>query len=122
MNKKYRKYIYIGIVGGSALLSVIFFSISQYEKAKYKASEQVRLSSESKMNTSTEGSEIYTFWEKVNSDFINISIQNRAAYIGTAIPAYIFSIATLVSFGLVLKDAEKQKEKEDSDENLLSAK
>ena len=31
---------YAGIVGGLALLAVIFFSISQYEQAKFKASSE----------------------------------------------------------------------------------
>ncbi len=116
MNKKtIRKIIYCSIVGGCAIFSLMFFSISQYEKAKYKASEQVRLSSESKLNNLTQGTELYTYWASINEDFIKISSDNRNAYIGTAIPAYTLSILTLVSFGLVLKDAEKQKEKEDNE-------
>ncbi len=110
-----RTLIYASIIGGCGILSLTFFTISQYEKAKYKASEQVRLSSESKMNTYTEGSDYYNFWYSVNEDFTKISEGNRNAYIGTAIPSYTFSILTLVSFGLVLKFEEKEREKEDNE-------
>lgn len=113
--KTKRSLIYVGIIGGCGVLALTLFTISQYEKAKFKASEQVRLSSESKMKTSGEGSPMQVFWTSVNEDFVKISAQNKAAYIGTAIPAYALSILTLVSFGLILKDAEKQKEKEDNE-------
>ncbi len=113
--KTKRTLIYVGIIGGCSVLALTLFTISQYEKAKFKASEQVRLSSESKMKTSGEGSPMQVFWTSVNEDFVKISAQNKGAYIGTAIPAYALSILTLVSFGLILKDAEKQKEKEDNE-------
>ena len=112
---KKRLWAYIGIIGGCGVLAMTFFTISQYEKAKYKASETVRLSSESKIKTTPLGSEENAFWVSVNEDFVNISNVNRGAYIGTAIPAYTLSIMTLVSFGLVLKHAEKMKEKEDNE-------
>ena len=59
--------------------------------------------------------DLAVFWQSVTEDFTKISAQNAGAYKGTAIPAYIFSMATLVSFGLVLKDAEKVKEQEEKE-------
>ena len=124
-SKNLRSLAYVGIIGGCAVLAITFFTISQYEKAKYKASETMRNSSQMSLNnflnkdanaledeTSTYH-DLAIYWQSVTNDFIAISNQNSGAYKGTAIPAYIFSMATLVSFGLVLKDAEKVKEKED---------
>ena len=88
-------------------------AVTQFEKAKYKASETVRLSSENKMKT-TSGQEL-VWWTEINEDFTKISKKNSGAYIGTAIPAYTLSIGTLVAFGLVLKHAEATKEKEDNE-------
>lgn len=111
--KNLRTLAYVGIIGGIALAAMTFYTVSQYEKAKFKASETVRLSSENKMKTTT-GDE-QAWWTEVNEDFTKISKQNSSAYIGTAIPAYTLSIGTLVAFGLVLKHAEKVKEKEDNE-------
>ena len=125
--KNKRSLAYIGIVGGCAVLAITFFTISQYEKAKFKASETMRNSSQMSLNnvlnkdenaltdTTSTYHDLAVFWDSVTTDFINISNQNSGAYKATAIPAYLFSMATLVSFGLVLKDAEKVKEKEEKD-------
>lgn len=114
MTKKSKRLLaYVGIIGGTAALAMTFYTISQFEKAKYKASETIRLSSATKMDT-TAGEE-KTWWTEINEDFTKISKKNANAYIGTAIPAYTFSMATLVSFGLVLKHAEKTKEQEDNE-------
>ncbi|MCR5333088.1 MAG: hypothetical protein K6E11_03610 [Bacilli bacterium] len=114
MNKKTKRSLaYVGIIGGTAVLAMTFFIISQYEKAKYKASETVRLSSETKITT-TAGEE-KAWWIEVNEDFTKISKKNASAYVGTAVPAYTFSMATLVAFGLVLKHAEKVKEQEEKE-------
>ena len=123
--KKKRSLAYVGIIGGCAVLALTFFSICQYEKAKYKASETMRSSSQMSLDnvlnkdadaltdeTST-WHDLAVFWRSVTDDFNNISAQNAGAYKGTAIPAYLFSMATLVAFGLVLKDAEKVKEEEE---------
>ena len=123
--KKKRSLAYVGIIGGCAVLALTFFSICQYEKAKYKASETMRSSSQMSLDnvlnkdadaltdeTST-WHDLAVFWRSVTDDFTNISAQNAGAYKGTAIPAYLFSMATLVAFGLVLKDAEKVKEEEE---------
>ncbi len=116
MNKKRKRIlVYSLIISFFGVAAISFFTVSQYEKAKYKASEQVRLSSESKLNTLSEGTELYTYWDSINKDFINISSENKNRYIATAVPSYIFSIMTLVSFGLILKHADKEKEKEDKE-------
>lgn len=200
--KVLRTLAYTGIIGGCAIFALLFFSISQYEKAKYDASVRVRDSSKTHINsgyyTSTEklikkiqggedvtncleplnlkasdfiqydireesktrdsdlssallkihapiyaksGEENYqarydmaypifgdslskllakensgtNFWILTYKDFVDIVNSNTAAYVGTAIPAYTFSMATLVAFGLVLKHAEKTKEKEEKE-------
>ena len=126
-SKNKRSLAYVGIIGGLAVLAITFFTISQFEKAKYKASETMRNSSQMSLNnvlnkdnnaldddTSTYH-DLAVYWQTVSNDFVKISNNNSMAYKGTAIPAYLFSMATLVSFGLILKDAEKQKEKEDNE-------
>jgi hypothetical protein len=200
--KTLRTLAYTGIVGGCALLALIFFSISQYEKAKYEASVIVKLSAKASIDridkdftsrvkrviVSTKNGEdlnsilnplglknedfaklsdessddvensliklqspIYAiegddeehyntryalaapifgdhladklarrnseanWWIIVLKDFIAETAKNSAAYVGTAIPAYTFSMATLVAFGLVLKHAEKTREKEEKE-------
>ena len=125
--KKKRTLAYVGIIGGCAVFALVFFTVCQYQKAKFKASETMRSSSQMSLdNVLNEDANALTdetsawhdlavFWQNVTYDFTNITKSNGAAYIGTAIPAYAFSMATLVSFGLVLKDAEKQKEKEEKE-------
>lgn len=125
--KKLRSLAYVGIVGGCALFALIFFSVSQFEKAKFKASETMRSSSQMSLDnvlnkdsnaledTTSTYHDLAVFWKSVTDDFNVISMKNAGAYKGTAIPAYIFSMATLVSFGLVLKDAEKVREKEEKE-------
>ena len=115
-----RTLAYVGIIGGCAALALMFFTISQYEKAKYQASVTVQLTAKSHVDKADkslleqEGTEAY-WWKTVYDDFTNITAKNSAAYVGTAIPAYTFSMATLVAFGLVLKHAEKTKEKEEKE-------
>ena len=118
--KTKRTLAYVGIIGGCAVLALTFFTISQFMKAKYQASMTVQLTAKSHVDKATEtqlaneGSEAY-WWKTVYEDFVGITNANSAAYVGTAIPAYTFSMATLVAFGLVLKHAEKTKEKEEKD-------
>lgn len=121
ISKKTRRLLaYIGIIGGCAVMALTFFSISQFEKAKYQAALTVQLTAKSHVDKATaaqlenEESEAY-WWKTVYEDFVRITKHNSNAYVGTAVPAYIFSMATLVSFGLVLKHAEKAKEKEDEE-------
>ena len=126
--KTKRLLAYVGIIGGCAVLAMTFFTISQYEKAKYQASLNTQLMCQNRLNkildadkTALEDTNTSAFhdaavwWNKVNEDFKAITKNNSAAYKGTAIPAYILSMGALVSFGLVLKHAEKAKEKEDEE-------
>ena len=126
--KTKRLLAYVGIIGGCAVLAMTFFTISQYEKAKYQASYNTQLMCQNRLNkildadkTALEDTNTSAFhdaavwWNKVNEDFKVITKNNSAAYKGTAIPAYILSMGALVSFGLVLKHAEKAKEKEDEE-------
>ena len=126
--KTKRLLAYVGIIGGCAVLAMTFFTISQYEKAKYQASLNTQLMCQNRLNkildadkTALEDTNTSAFhdaavwWNKVNEDFKIITANNSAAYKGTAIPAYILSMGALVSFGLVLKHAEKAKEKEDEE-------
>ena len=44
LQKKHKRLLaYVGILGGLAVLALTFFTISQYEKAKYQASVSVQL-------------------------------------------------------------------------------
>ena len=198
--KAKRTLAYVGIIGGCAVLALTFFTISQYEKAKFQASTTVQLSAKAKINKEfytrtgkviekcqseeedtrliddlgllnlekadfanydkskqtdleaaliklhkpidaisvkdeyekryslstyffgdtlgalvAKGDSEQNWWLEVFEDFTDITNANSAAYIGTAIPAYTFSMATLVAFGLVLKHAEKTKEKEEKE-------
>ena len=126
--KKKRSLAYVGIIGGCAVLALTFFTVCQFEKAKWKASDTMRIACKNsydtlkaKTNLPTDPAELekhnnlVEFWQYATEDFTNITNQNAGAYMGTAIPAYLFSMATLVSFGLVLKDAEKVKEQEEKE-------
>ena len=55
------------------------------------------------------------WWNDVYNDFVKETDKNSRWYVGTAVPAYLFSMASLVAFGLVLKHAESAKEKEDEE-------
>ena len=126
--KTKRLLAYVGIIGGCAVLAMTFFTISQYEKAKYQASLNTQLMCQNRLNKILDADkdalkddntsafhDAAVWWNKVNEDFKIITANNSAAYKGTAIPAYILSMGALVSFGLVLKHAEKAKEKEDEE-------
>lgn len=145
LHKKHKRLLaYVGILGGAAVLALTFFSISQFEKAKYSASVSVQLMASGKLNQLKEayreeqnierGAELTDeeflnnadsayheaalYWNDIYQHFTHVTIANSSAYKGTAIPAYIFSMSTLVAFGLILKHAEKAKEKEDEEEVL----
>ena len=66
--------------------------------------------------------EMAMYWQENYDTFDEITKKNSAAYIGTAVPAYAFSLSTLVAFGLILKHAEKAKEKEDEEAVLNGGK
>ena len=126
--KTKRLLAYVGIIGGCAVLAMTFFTISQFEKAKYQASLNTQLMCQNRLDKILDADkdalkddntsafhDAAVWWNKVNEDFKIITANNSAAYKGTAIPAYILSMGALVSFGLVLKHAEKAKEKEDEE-------
>ena len=126
--KTKRLLAYVGIIGGCAVLAMTFFTISQFEKAKYQASLNTQLMCQNRLNKILDADktalqddnksafhDAAVYWNKVNEDFKVITKNNSAAYKGTAIPAYVLSMGALVSFGLVLKHAEKAKEKEDEE-------
>ena len=126
--KTKRLLAYVGIIGGCAVLAMTFFTVSQFEKAKYQASENTRLMCQNRLNkildadkTALEDDNTSAFhepavwWNNALNDFKRITTQNSVAYKGTAIPAYVLSMGALVAFGLVLKHAEKAKEKEDEE-------
>lgn len=126
--KKKRSLAYIAIIGGCAALALTFFTICQFEKAKCRASDTMYASCSMSLanlkakdvsgldeETLAQHNELIHYWEVTTKGFEKICKDNRAAYIGTAVPAYAFSMATLVAFGLVLKDAEKVKEKEEKE-------
>ena len=126
--KTKRLLAYVGIIGGCAVLAMTFFTVSQFEKAKYQASVNTQLMCKNKLDkildadkTALDDTNTSAFhdaavwWNDAYQDFKIITQNNSRAYVGTAVPAYLFSMASLVAFGLVLKHAEKAKEKEDEE-------
>ena len=78
MQKKTKRLLaYVGIIGGCAVLALTFYTISQYEKAKYQASLTVQLTAKSHVDKATqaqlenEESEAY-WWKTVYEDFTKI--------------------------------------------------
>lgn len=117
--RKKNTLAYVGIVGGLAILALTFFSISQYEKAKYKSSAVVLTGAESQLKilANAEQNELnldkMVWYSDIAEHFKEVNARDARAYQGTAIPAYLFSTLALISFGLCLKHADKIKEKED---------
>ena len=129
--KTKRLLAYIGILGGCAVLAMTFFTVSQFEKAKYQASVNTQLMCKNRLDKILDADkdalnpdstsafhEAAVWWNDVYNDFVIETKKNSNAYVGTAIPAYVFSMASLVAFGLILKHAEKAKEKEDEESVL----
>lgn len=119
--KSKRKWAYIGIVGGMAIATFALFSTANYFKAKLKSSSAQVMASQNILDTIgwdsiNNTASIYhdkaLWYYDIYTHFTYESKTNSNAYIVTSVFAYTFSILTLVSFGLVLKDADKQKEKE----------
>lgn len=112
---------YAGIIGGLALLAVIFFSISQYEQAKFKASSEALAEATNQLSKLEDLEETPAVLDKkawygdIKDNFTVVYNHNANAYKGTAIPAYLFSTFALIGFGLCLKHADKVKEAEDQD-------
>ena len=125
--KTKRLLAYVGILGGCAILALTFFSISQYEKAKYQAANNTKqmltnrlnkvkdVDSEALTNPDSAYYPVATWYNEALDYFVKETEKNSHAYVGTAIPAYTFSMGCLVAFGLILKHAEKAKEKEDEE-------
>ena len=135
---KKRLLVYASIIGGCALLSVIFFVSSQYARAKFTSSkaqlqgatkELVKLDEEEeKVNSSTTLSDIEKtvqlrliadkreWYKGINDYFEKENKKNSKAYMGLSIPAYSLSLLALVSFGFCLKHEDKVKEKEENDQ------
>ena len=125
--KTKRLLSYVGILGAAAVLALTFFTVSQFEKAKCQASISIQLYSKGKLdelidadssaleNETSKYHDVAVYWNSIYTDFTTKTNANSAAYKGTAIPAYLFSMSTLVAFGLILKHAEKAKEKEDEE-------
>ena len=112
--KTKRLLAYVGIIGGCAVLAMTFFTVSQFEKAKYQASVNTQLMCKNKLDkildadktalddTNTSAfHEAAVWWNDAYQDFKIITQNNSRAYVGTAVPAYVFSMASLVAFGLV---------------------
>lgn len=119
--RKKRTLAYVGIIGGIAILALVFFSISQYEKAKYRSSSVVLTGAQSQLKILKAGEQNELTLDKIAwytdiaEEFTVINNRNASAYKGTAIPAYALSTLALISFGLCLKHADKVKEAEDQD-------
>ena len=139
--KNKRILSYVLILGGLAVSSLVFFTVSQFEKAKCDASTSTLKMCENKLNKLTTAykkeqgiSEVNmatflqdepshyhdaaVYWNSNLQFFIKETDKNSTAYKITAVPAYILSMSTLVAFGLILKHAEKAKEKEDEEAAL----
>ena len=134
---KKRLLVYASIIGGCAVLSVIFFVSSQYARAKFVSSkaqlegaskELLKLDEEEeKVNKDTTLSEIEKtvqlrviadkrdWYKGINDYFEKENAKNAASYKGLSIPAYTFSLLALVSFGFCLKYEDKAKEKEENE-------
>ena len=135
LQKKHKRLLaYVGILGGLAVLALTFFTISQFEKAKYQASVSMQLVCKNKLDAiidkdpnakDSEDRPLYPmaiYWQEYYDEFTKITKENSAKYKGTAIPAYLLSMSTLVAFGLILKHAEQAKEKEDEEAVLNGGK
>ena len=135
LQKKHKRLLaYVGILGGLAVLALTFFTISQFEKAKYQASVSMQLVCKNKLDAiidkdpnakDSEDRPLYPmaiYWQEYYDEFSRITKENSAKYKGTAIPAYLLSMSTLVAFGLILKHAEQAKEKEDEEAVLNGGK
>lgn len=119
--KTLRMLAYCGIVGGLALGSIIFFGISQYEKAKYNSSSVALTGAKSQLSTLSSGEQnAYTldkiaWFTDIADHFEKVNEKDAKAYKATAIPAYTFTTLALIAFGLCLKHADKVKEAEEDE-------
>ena len=121
IEKKSKKYtfIYIGVIALLSIVSLGTFTLSQYYKAKANSSKTIMDNSatmlkslEIKKKTEAIEDEI-AFYKDLNSTFTYLYNRDSTLYKASAIPAYTFSMLTLVGFGVCLMHADKMKEKED---------
>ena len=119
--KKSKKYLfmYIGVVGLLSIASLTSFAFSQFFKSKANSSKTIMDNSatmlkslENKKKNEAVEDEI-AYYEDLNSTFTYVYTRDTKLYKATAIPAYTFSMLTLVGFGVCLMHADKMKEKED---------
>lgn len=117
---------YIGIVGGLAALTLGLFIGAQYNRVVLSEAKTELAGAQKEMDSMTfeepdcltDENAIYhdrALWFNDKVEFFTNEVKvNSVRYAVTSVPAYVCSILTLTSFGLVLKDADKQKEKEDA--------
>lgn len=117
---------YIGIVGGLAAVTLGLFVTSQFYRARLSAAKTELTGAKSQMASMqneepdclTDESAIYhdrALWFNDKVIYFQSEVDKYSVvYTCLSLPAYAASILTLTSFGLVLKDADKQKEKEDA--------
>lgn len=120
--KVIRLVIYAVSILGLALAGIIFFGVSQYQKAKYAASSVVLTGAQSqlKMAEAEDPNSPATIDKKewygdIADHFEVINTNNANAYKYTAIPAYILTTLSLVACGLCLKHADHVKDKEEKE-------
>ena len=75
-NKTKRLLAYVGIIGGCAVLAMTFFTISQFEKAKYQASLNTQLMCQNRLNKILDA-------DKTALEDTNTSAFHDAAVMGT---------------------------------------
>ena len=135
-----RIIVYAAIIGGLAVTSLSLFYVSQFEKVKRTEAQSIvtqatsKLKKANKVLSSIQAIDLSTvddekkaelaheeevakqhvyYWEQVVKDFEAETYAVGVKFMVACIPAYLFSMGTLVSVGLILKHAEKVKEKED---------
>ena len=73
LEKKHKRLLaYVGILGGLAALALSFFTVSQYEKAKYQASVSVQLMCQTKLDAAL-GNDAHAL-EDESSTYHNIAL------------------------------------------------
>lgn len=123
-----RLIAYAASIGALGIGSLLFFNNAQFYKAKYKSSSAIVADATAKLtslyttnpNALTDDSDVRAhdkalWYNDIYEEFYVINEQNKDAYVGNAIPAYLLSTLTLVAFGVILKVEEKAKEKEDNE-------
>lgn len=125
--KTKRLLAYAGIVGGLVVATLGFFTLSQYFRARKIASDNVVMGAQmdldkvyaSDPNALVDENSPYhdkaLWYDDIYTHFVGVNKSDSNNYLGTCITAYVLSSLSLISFGFVLKDAEKVKEKEEKE-------